>query len=224
MNIAGANSRYNAQLSEYLKNPNRLRNKPINLGVPVGVVEKYLGNSQEIFMRAGIIGKALKGHETAISKKDLENLPSKLANPSQVFKSKKEGSIVVAVDIKDNLGQPVVIAIEVKSAIELGSKQYAGNIITSIHGRKMEHLKMWKEHGLELYGRQKEKSSTYLANPGTIPSGKASRGLDNDAKIAQKNENSKSMAQKMAEVTKRNTELLQLKNGNAHKHSKGKHL
>jgi hypothetical protein len=224
MNITETNNNYNTQLSEYLKNPNKLRDKPINLGTPVGAVEKHLGNSQEIIMRAGVIGKALKGHETTIGKKELENLPSKLASPTQIFKSKKEGSIVVAVNIKDNLGQPVVISIEVKSAIEIGSKPYKGNIVTSVHGRKMEHLKMWKEQGLELYDRQKEKSSIHSANPSTILGGEANRGLDNATKVVQENQKYKSMAEKMADLTQKNTAVLQAKLPQGQQQSKGKSL
>ncbi|GHT75131.1 hypothetical protein FACS189456_6940 [Bacteroidia bacterium] len=134
-------------------------------------------------------------------------------------------SIVVALNVTDDAKQPVVVAIDMAST---SNGRNVANMATSIHGRPMEHLLQWQEQGLVLHNgvqkensiflqmfdtipnleknRDLEKKFTCSEQPGTIPSVETSKEFNNTAKVVQNFETTKSFAEKMSDLTKKNTE------------------
>ena len=178
------------------------------LGNSLGNLSEKLDNHKGLYMRQGILSKALKGHDTSIDLKQLKDLPLKLSQASTIFRSKKPGSLVAVIDVTDSKKQPVVVAIQTHHAAFIGQTPQGINVITSIHGRPKKQLMHWKAEGLEL--RKGEKINSAYIQFGAIPNRDVSGNLKNTAKIIQENQNSKSFAEKMHELTKKNTEALQL--------------
>ena len=200
-----ANKRFNKELKEYLAG--RLNDQVIfYLGNSFGNLSKKLDNHKGLYMRQGILSKATKGHDTSIDLKQLKDLPLKLSHASTIFRSKKHGALVAVIDVADSKRQPVVVAIQTRHAAFIGQTPEGINVITSIHGRPKEQLMHWKVEGLEL-GKGGKINSAYIQF-GAIPNRYVNGDLNNATKISQENQNSKSLAKKMNELTQKNTEVL----------------
>jgi hypothetical protein len=219
-----ANSRYNEDLKKYLSGT--LDNQKIfNLGNHFGILSQYLDSSSNLYMRQGILSKAAKGHDTSIDLKKMESLPQKLAHPAQIFKSKKPGSIVAVLSsITDSKRQLVVVAIEMHHKRFIGQTPDKVNVITSIHGRPLRQLLKWREDGLELYynGKSIKTNSTHSNQPGAIPDRELSGVLNNTTNVLQNIEPAKSLAEKMADLTKKNAAMLRKSSNNNQHKNKGK--
>jgi hypothetical protein len=172
--LLNVNEKFNSDLKAYQQS---LLPKEVvfNLGQPVGELSKFLDCSQDIMMQQNILTKAQKGHDTAVTLKQLENLPLKLNQPPFIFQSKKSGSIVVVVNEKDNENNPVVIPINKESVIFNGRNKLNVNLITSIYGRPQKHLDLWAENGLTLYSKDKTFIHSNLS--GTIPDVGTNKGF-----------------------------------------------
>ncbi|MDR1226549.1 MAG: hypothetical protein LBK47_06585 [Prevotellaceae bacterium] len=203
--VLEANSKFNNDLKKYFEG--KLSDQVVfNLGNSFGKLSENLDNFKNLYMRQGILSKALKGHDTSINVRQLENLPLKLYKAKTIFKSKKPGSLVVAIDMVDSRKQPVVVAIKTHHTAFIGQTSDDVNVITSIHGRPKEHLMYWKSEGLELRKGQKI-NSTHIQS-GTIPDRYVSGVSNSKAKVAQENQTTKSLAEKMSELTEKNTAAL----------------
>jgi hypothetical protein len=173
-------------------------------------------------MSQRIWNKALKGHSAAIDLKELEDFPLKIAEAPLVFKSKKPGSIVVVINVTDSENQPVVVAINTSAK---GINRESINQVTSIHGRPLNQLELWKEQGLELHNSaQKETFILSSKRHGAIPGLGQNKGFKDATNVPQKSEPAKSLAEKMSDLTKKNAVALRSKTGQQSKsaqHSAG---
>ncbi|MDR1226557.1 MAG: hypothetical protein LBK47_06625 [Prevotellaceae bacterium] len=201
-----ANNKYNKDLSKYLKGTLPKKNF-LNLGQPHGALAEHIGNSQDLLMRQGILTKAVKGHKTPINLKQVEDLPFKLYQAKQIFKSKKDGSLVAVLDVKDSANNSVVVTIDVNQKINNRREESNVSTITSIYGKPALNIERWQQEGLELHSVQnKEKTSTYSKQLDLIPSVGINEDLNDVTKLAQENQTTKSMAEKMSELTEKTTE------------------
>jgi hypothetical protein len=176
-----ANNHYNRDFREYLLGT--LDNQKIfNLGSNFGKLSQYL-DSGDLYMRQGILSKAVKGHDSSIDLNKFESLPQKLAQPTQIFKSKKPDSIVVVLDsITDTKRQFAVVAIQMHHRRFIGQTPDNISVITSIHGRPLSQLLKWRKEGLELY-YNKNKNSAYSNQSGAIPNREISGAVNRDTNI-----------------------------------------
>jgi hypothetical protein len=204
-NLLKANSQYNKDLKGYVKGTLPWH-KNIDLGSHFGEVSKYIGNSSNLYMSQRIWNKAIRGHSTTIDLKKLEDLPLKIAEAPLVFKSKKPGSIVVGINVTDSDNQPVVVAINTV-AKSLDGKNHI-NLITSIHGRPLNQLELWRSQGLELHNSAQKETFISSKCHGAIPGLEQNKGLKDATNVLQKNGPAKSLTEKMANLTKKNTEIL----------------
>jgi hypothetical protein len=215
------NNAYNKDLQKYMQG--KLPTwKVLDLGMPCGELAKHIDNATNILMSQRILTKAQKGHDTTMFLKQLEDLPIKLSQPPSIFQSKKAGSVVVILDEKDNKNNPIVVPINKQGIIFDGKSNKCTNLITSIHGRPQKHLELWTENGLNLYS--KEKTFIHPEQLGTIPSVEMNKGFKDATNVQQKNEPAKSLAEKMADLTKKNTAILSKSSSNKQQKSKGRGL
>jgi hypothetical protein len=243
-NLLKVNNAYNKELKKYIQGTLPWQ-KVIYLGNHFGEASKYFGNSPDLYMSQSIWNKALKGHSTTIDLKKLEDLPLKIAQAPLIFKSKKQGSIVAAINVTDSTGQPVVVAINTLSKSLDGKNSI--NAITSIHGRPAEQLTLWSTQGLELHNSIqketsilskcygvipsldqnrgfKETSNIHPEQLGAIPSVEMNKGFKDTANVTPKSEPTKTLAVKMADLTKKNTDKLRKSLSNNQLKSKGRGL
>jgi hypothetical protein len=212
-----ANNRFNEDLRKYQKGT-LPRWKILDAGLPLGELSKHLDKAQNILLPQRILTKAQKGHESTIALEQLKDLPIKLNQAPLIFQSKKTDSVVVVINERDNKNNPVVIPINKKGAIADGGVSKRANLITSIYGRPQKHFDLWTENGLSLYKGDKEKTFTHPEQPGTIPGVEVNKGFKDATNVAQNNESTNSLAEKMADLTKKNTALLRKSsNSNPHK-------
>jgi len=96
------------------------------------------------------------GHSNSITKENVLDVCSKIANPRAVFRSKKTISLVAVYDVLDTKSEPIMISLKNENKI------IEANLVTSIYGKPTRDIEFWIDSGSLMYVNDLEKEKAFM--------------------------------------------------------------
>ena len=176
--VEAINDRFNDDLERWA-NGEMKASEHISLGKPHGILEGFMPE-REIILRQKVLTKARKKH--GLTERDMQNLPSSLADPIFVFKS-DDDSIGVLTELTTESGQNIFVAIKLGKQQQFGHEFTEVNDIASIHGRETENIVMPIIENDSLIWVDKKKGLAWLSSAKTNSQAIAIETFEDAAKI-----------------------------------------
>lgn len=187
--IKEANKNFNEELQRYQIGA-MSKNEIFTLGVPQGVLKKFLANLPIVMTQKVVRKGILKKHHVDLE--SLKDMPSYIADPIFVFQ-RADGAIGILTEITDTDGKNVCVAIDLSKTIQRGGDFIVVNDIRSFHGREIKYIiDPIVENGDALKWVNKKKGLSWLSSASQqVQQEIDKKNLSSAAKIVESFDNSK---------------------------------
>ncbi|MCD1653514.1 ssDNA-binding domain-containing protein [Treponema zuelzerae] len=123
------------------------------LGLPNKSIEMY----QDKIARSIMLPVTERhGHNNSITKENVLEVFSQIANPRAIFRSKDSISLIAVYDLLDVKNEPIMISLKNEN------RTIEANLVTSVYGKPTRDIEFWIEGGQLLYVNDMEKEKAFM--------------------------------------------------------------